>query len=304
MNRYLVTGSTGFIGKRLIEKLQSNDCQISVISRKPVENVQTYLCDFEFDQIPEDAFDSIDTVIHLAGYSQDIKYDKNIEKSCKKINVDITLDLARLAIKKKVKKFIFISSVKAGKPKIFYNNSLKIDEDFSLSFYGKTKREAEIKLIACSKNSDIHISIVRPALVYGPSLKGNLGAMMSAVEKGWFPPIPETNNRRSLIHVDDLVSAIFLVAENERNNGEIYIATDGKPYSTREIYNEMRAIKNKPHLKWSIPKIFFRILAFLSPSMKFKLNKLMGNEYYSSNKLNSIGFRPKYTLKDLDKRSF
>lgn len=57
MKVFLLTGSSGFIGKRLIEKLQSTDCQIKVISRNPVNNLKTFLCDFEFNKIPDDAFE-------------------------------------------------------------------------------------------------------------------------------------------------------------------------------------------------------------------------------------------------------
>ena len=74
----------------------------------------------------------------------------------------------------------------------------------------------------------MNISIVRPSLVYGPDVKGNLSMMMSWIDKGRFPPLPEIRNCRSMIHVDDLVRVLLLVAKDERANGEIFIATDGK----------------------------------------------------------------------------
>ena len=93
--------------------------------------------------------------------------------------------------------------------------------------YGKTKREAELILLEIGRQSGMQVSIVRPSLVYGQGVKGNLRLMLSWIEKGWFPPLPEVNNRRSMIHVDDLVRALLLVAGDDRANGEIYIATDG-----------------------------------------------------------------------------
>ena len=59
--------------------------------------------------------------------------------------------------------------------------------------------------------------------------------MISGVKKGWIPPLPEIGNRRSMIHVDDLVEAILLVASNKTSNGEIFIATDGNSYSARKF---------------------------------------------------------------------
>jgi UDP-glucose 4-epimerase len=67
--------------------------------------------------------------------------------------------------------------------------------------------------------SGMHVSIVRPSLVYGPRVKGNLRLMMAGIKKGWFPPLPETGNRRSKIHVDDLVRVILLLANDECANG-------------------------------------------------------------------------------------
>ena len=49
-----------------------------------------------------------------------------------------------------------------------------------------------------------------------------------------------------MIHVDDLVRALFLVAGEERANGEIFIATDGNPYSSREIYAAICHVLGKP----------------------------------------------------------
>ena len=103
----------------------------------------------------------------------------------------------------------------------------------------------------------MHVSIVRPSLVYGPGVKGNLQLMLSAVKKGWLPPLPETGNKRSMIHVDDLVKAILLVSKYDCTNGEIYIATDGRPYSSREIYETICNVVGKSVPKWSVPKFLF-----------------------------------------------
>ena len=85
-------------------------------------------------------------------------------------------------------------------------------------------------------------------------MKDDLQLMLSSLKKGWFPPLPETGNKRSMINLDDLVLAIFLVANDDRANGKMFIATDGASYSSREIYNAMCSVLEKPMLKWSITK--------------------------------------------------
>jgi len=144
------------------------------------------------------------------------------------------------------------------------------------------------------------ITIVRPSLVYGPNVKGNLKTMFSGIKKGWFPPLPEVGNKRSMIHVDDLVRGIFLVAEDERADGRIFIATDGVPHSSREIYDAMCNVLGKSIPKWSVPKILFYICSLVSPRIKHKIDKLLGDEFYSSDELEKLGFKAEKTLKNIN----
>jgi nucleoside-diphosphate-sugar epimerase len=166
--------------------------------------------------------------------------------------------------------------------------------------YGQTKREAELKLLDIGRQSDMHVSIVRPSLVYGPGLKGNLRMMLSGIEKGWFPPLPEVGNRRSMIHVDALVQALLLVAVDARANGEIFIATDSHQYSSREIYNAMCNGIGKTVPLWSVPKLLFDCAALMHPRVRYKIEKLLGDECFSSDKLESLGFKAKKSLKEIN----
>ena len=150
----------------------------------------------------------------------------------------------------------------------------------------------------------MHVSIIRPSLVYGPNVKGNLQLMLSGIKKGFFPPLPETNNKKTLIHVDDLVRAILFVADDDRTNGQIFIATDGVPHSSREIYNSMRNALGYSVLKWSVPKILFDLASLTSSRIKYKITKLLGDECYSSAKLEALGFKAQKGLKDMNETSF
>jgi len=297
----LVTGSTGFIGKSLIKAL---DVKIRVISRRKQSDYETVICNFEKEDIPKSALESVDTVFHLAGVAHDDRDEDTIERLYYKVNVDATVQLAELAVKSGVKKFVFISSTKAGGRPVHGECGNETEQNNPDGVYGKTKREAELKLLKIGKESDMHISIIRPSLVYGPNVKGNMRLMLSGIKNGWFPPLPDTDNRRSMIHVDDLVQAILLAVNDNRANGEIFIATDGIQYSSREIYNTMCNIVGKSIPQWHVPKILFDIVSLISPRIKYKVNKLLGDECYSCQKLNSLGFEAKRTLSDMNKTSF
>ena len=304
MNRVLVTGGSGFIGNKLTKHLAEMKVLVRILSRKNQSNYETVVCDLQSDVIPDDALDNIDTVFHLAGFAHDMRDASKIADLYYKVNVSATVQLANLAVKSGVKRFVFVSSVKAGGNPPLGTCANEKDQKNTEDVYGKTKREAELKLLEIGKDSGMHVSIIRPSLVYGPEVKGNLQLMLVGIKKGWFPPLPETGNRRSMIHVDDLVRAILLVSKDKRANGNIFIVTDGKPYSSREIYNTMCGVTGKLIPKWSVPKILFDLASLTSPRIKYKINKLLGDEFYSSVKLEELGFKAKKSLKDMNETDF
>jgi UDP-glucose 4-epimerase len=288
-----VTGATGFIGQILVMRLKGKGTMLKVLSRSYHSEYETIVCDLESEVIPEDALVGVDTVFHLAGFAHDLRDTSKVEHLYRTVNVDATVRLVELAVRSEVKQFVFVSSVKAG----------GYDEEYGSpeGVYGQTKREAELKLLEIGRQSSMRVSIVRPSLVYGVNIKGNLALMLKGVEQGWFPPLPETSNRRSMIHVDDLVEALLLVAEDERANGEIFIATDGVPHSSREIYDAICQSVGKTVPQWSVPKVVFEGLSLMSPRIRYKVDKLLGDEYYSSEKLEKLGFRAEKSLEDFDR---
>ena len=301
MDNILITGSTGFIGQRITNAVHGN---IRILSRSTQPKYETVVCNLESEIIPNYTLNGIDTVFHLAGFAHDMRDASEIADLYYKVNVNATVQLANLAVKSGVKKFVFVSSVKAGGNPPLGTCANEKDQRNSEDVYGKTKREAELKLLEIGQVSGMHVSIIRPSLVYGPDVKGNLQLMLSGIGKGWFPPLPETGNKRSMIHVDDLVRVILFVADDDRANGEIFIATDGTPHSSRDIYNAMCSALDKSIPKWSIPKILFDMVSLVSPRIKYKLNKLLGDECYSSAKLEALGFKAQKALKDINETSF
>jgi len=309
LGKVLVTGASGLVGKHLVRSFslssEGGECsEVSILSRRPNSYYKTIVCDLEFEAIPPTALDDIDTVFHLAGYTHDLQQSESVADHYQALNVDATARLVTLAASSGVQRFVFVSSVKAGGDAISGRCVKEEDQNEPVDIYGRTKREAELKILEIGQQSGMHVSVIRPSLVYGPGVKGNLALMQAGVKKGWFPPLPETGNRRSMIHVDDLVRALVFVAENKQANGQIYIATDGTPHSSREIYEAVSLSVSRAPRSWSVPKWLFDIVSMVSAKIRFKLDKLLGDECYSPAKLEALGFKAEKSLMDFARSDF
>ena len=300
----LLTGSSGFVGSRLLTALDGLEYSINLLSRTDNKFFPTSICDFTTSNIPNNSLNSIDTIFHLAGYSHDLNEDKNVKHLFQIINIDATIKLAELAVQSNVDHFVFISSVKAAG---ISKNGECVSEEFEGApdgLYAESKRIAEKKLLEISNNSNMRVSIIRPALVYGPNPKGNLELLWNAIKNDRFLPIPRVNNRRSMIHVDDLVKAIILISQNREINREIFHATDGELYSTRDIYETMCYLQDKNASKWSIPKSALQIAAWIYPPIRLQVKKIIQDECYTSKKLHTFGFKPDKTLRKMNETNF
>jgi nucleoside-diphosphate-sugar epimerase len=103
----LLTGATGFVGRRLLNLLELSEHDIRLLSRKQHPQYETIICDFDRDSIPLSALKSVDTIFHIAGFAHDLSDSSKIESLYRLINVDFTVQLAKLAVQSGVKGFVF-----------------------------------------------------------------------------------------------------------------------------------------------------------------------------------------------------
>ena len=224
----LITGATGFIGHRL---LQPADRALV----RSVGSIQNAVVGDLLDPASlAVACEGIETVFHCAGYAHAFaSSDPDVHW---RINFEGTRNLVKAAGAAGVKRCVLLSSVKAmAEP-----GDACIDEDWPgepPTPYGKAKRAAEDAVLEAGTKFSMHVVNLRLAMVYGRGGRGNLERMARGIQCGWFPSLPETGNRRSLVHVDDVVAVMRLVAERAEANGRTYIVADPQPYSGREIYD-------------------------------------------------------------------
>lgn len=310
----LVSGGTGFIGRRLVAALRERKARVRVLVRSgcmiPANwvGVETVTGELADAASLARACADMDTVLHLAGFAHaDAADAPDWAARHWAVNADGTRRLLDAAVAAQVDRFVFLSSVKAaGEP-----GPRCVDERWDAppdTPYGRAKRAAEERVLAVGRESGMHAVNLRPALVYGPDMKGNLARFIEAVRRGWLPPLPETGNRRSLVHVDDVVQAILLAAVRPATAGQTYLVTDGRPYSGRELYAIVRRALGRSVPRWAVPAGVLGNSARLMDGLlwvigrrnrKFQtgLDKLLGWSCYDSSRIvRELGYRPAWTL--------
>jgi UDP-glucose 4-epimerase len=314
--KVLVTGGTGFIGQRLIESLSSRGADVYVLTRR-ASSFRRPRNAGGFTVIAGDLTDArslsgcckgIHTVFHLAGYAHAADQESpEAARLHRETTVQGTTALLEDAVTARVRRFVFLSSVKA----IGEGGDNCLDESAvpaPSSHYGRSKLEAERLVLATGRDHGLHVCALRLPLVYGPGNKGNIPRMIAAVDRRRFPPLPEVHNRRSMVHVDDVVKALLLTAESPAANGQVYIVTDEQVYSTREIYAAICRALGRRLPTWNVPAWLLRAGGRLGDALESitgrrmpvnhaTLEKLLSSAWYSSDKIRrELGFRPTHTL--------
>ena len=113
------------------------------------------------------------------------------------------------------------------------------DEPAPLDNYGKSKLEAEKILSSSFSKEPMGYVILRAPLVYGQNVKGNLKNLMQYIYKGLPLPIPQEDNRRSMIGIENLCDAMIRCAFCEKATKNIFLVSDDVVVSTRYLFNEI-----------------------------------------------------------------
>ena len=271
MLKFLVTGSSGFIGNALFSRLserghivKGTTRGIEKLSIKKLDNF-FFKCNIDNKTDWSKILVDIDYVIHCAGQNADISFFKNINlKNYRKVNVEGTRNLAYQAAKAGVKRIVFLSSVKvfgenSKNSSLFRHNS----EICCADPYGISKLEAEIELLKVSKKTGLEVTIIRPAIVYGEGVKGNFKKLMRCIEKGIPLPFGLVKNKRSFIGLDNLLDLIITSTNHPKAAGQILLATDDCDLSTLELVSKIAVAMNRPIKIFSLNPSLIRFFANL-----------------------------------------
>lgn len=287
----IVTGATGFVGRHLCRQLLSRGDEVLALSAggAPLEDgTPTHPIDLATQLLPDTLLDGVESVFHLAAIAHRNAPPEHYER----LNHQATVSLARQAASAGVRCFIFMSSVRAMGEARSVQRRGEADCSPPTDPYGLSKWRAECALrnafgAGPATSGAMSVVLLRPCLIYGSGVKGNLRSLARAVQLGL--PRPPDGGRRSMIAVQDLAALMCVLADAPPPGLHTWIAA-AEDHSTQEIVDALRAALGRGRGRVLLPRWAWRAAARLLDMARQNqgqnsYNALFGNELYDNSAL-------------------
>lgn len=318
MKHAFITGITGFLGGAVARDLISDGYAITALVRDPKrlnpEFKEIEVIEGDLDnharlaELLDGALQEETEVYHIAAVLGAVQASK---KTYQRINVDATRVILEKAIQKKVKKFIFVSSMGAAGPIGSLENPITEDmEGKPMAYYSRSKLLAE-RLIMKSAPEWLPVIILRPPNIFGPNMNPKSGATMvfKGCKRKVFAIIGKGKNHVNFAYIDNVVEGVISCTHAVEKGHEIFFISDDKSYVMLDLLDEIKDQLNSDPLVLKIPgmiiypfallaeglgKLFRRDIAFNRELVK----GMTSNSYvFSIEKAKKFGFSPKIDMK-------
>ena len=298
MTKILITGSTGFIGDSLSNCLENNNYELIKTSSKSNNKKNSIGVNLLHEDLSDMFFKDVEIVIHLSGIAHKNKLFSfaNDYENFKTLNVDVPKKIYESSIKNGVKKFIFFSSIGANYSKSFDSFTKRRD------LYNGSKSKAE-EILQSIEDTSTELVIIRPGLVYGPDAPGNLKLLETLIKFNLHLFLPVLNNRKSLIHIDDVCEGVLFLIKNKIKINSYVNFIEDKPYTLNEIISSLDINKTQNENYLFLKKQFFNILK-KTPFIKNLLEKFLLDTYLTNDNLKEYGYSYKKNILDLNLSDF
>lgn len=266
---WLITGGTGFVGRALTKRALAEGLSVRLALRQPdlgLVSSGLVVGDINGTTNWTEALQDVQTVMHLAARVH-VMQERSVDPLAefRAVNSDGTLALARQAAAAGVRRFVMLSSIKVNGEQTAQGSTFTADDACAPEDpYGISKHEAEQALRQIAAETGMEVVIIRPPLVYGPGVKANFAAMVRWLARG--VPLPlgaVTQNRRSLVALDNLVDLIILCLTHPAAANQTFMVSDGEDLSTADMLRRMGNALGRPARLLPVPVGVLRLGAQL-----------------------------------------
>lgn len=221
-------------------------------------------------------FSKYDTVFHVAGIAHaDVgNVSEDVKQKYYQVNTDLTLEVANKAKEARVKQFIFMSSM------IVYSGCdtkhiIKDTKPKAENFYGDSKLQADLKLQEMNDVS-FKVVVVRPPMIYGKGSKGNYPQLAKLATK--LPIFPIVDNKRSMLHIDNLCEFIRLMIDNEESG--VFFPQNNEYTNTSDMVQMIANVKGHRIVMLPGTSLAIKLLEKVPGKMGGLASKAFGDSYY------------------------
>ena len=265
LKKVLITGANSYIGESVEKWLNNSDNEYEVDTLDMLDPNWK-----EFD------FSKYDTVFHVAGIAHtDVgNVSEEVKQKYYQVNTDLTLEVANIAKNAKVRQFIFMSSMivysGCGTTHITKDTKPKAE-----NFYGDSKLQADLKLQEMNDDS-FKVVVVRPPMIYGKGSKGNYPQLVKLATK--LPVFPIVNNKRSMLHRDNLCEFIKLMIDNEESG--VFFPQNSKYTNTSDMVQMIASVKGHRIIMLPGTSLSIKLLENVPGKIGGLAKKAFGDSYY------------------------
>jgi nucleoside-diphosphate-sugar epimerase len=305
LQHILVTGANGFVGNAFCRRILNEGWKVRGVIRAasskallPPEIETVTINSIGPSTEWEAALEDIDTVVHLAARVH-IRDDNPVDSivDYRRINVAGTSRLAQMAVSKKIRRFVYISSIKVngeGKSTPYTAQ----DRPAPVDPYGLSKLEAEQELISLADKSGLDLVILRPPLAYGPGVKANFLQLIKLIDRGIPLPLARVANCRSFIFLGNLVDALMACAVHPGAAGKTFLLSDGFDISTPELIQKISSALGKSSRLFPFPPDYLRFLGRIIGKHR-TVNRLLDSLIVDMSKIQSeLDWNPPFSMEE------
>jgi nucleoside-diphosphate-sugar epimerase len=245
------------------------------------------------------ALSGVETVIHLAARVPSTRR-KTTDAPGFQINSVITERIFRAAAQSRVRRFVYVSSVKAVGEETTGVPWTENTPPHPTDAYGESKLLGEETVKRLGSETRLEVVVIRPPYVYGPGVRGHFPALVRLAKLSrWIPiPLGGIDNRRSVLFVHNLSSALSLLSHHAGASGRTFFIADGAPKSTPDIVRAVGiALGIKPRLYAVKPSYLESVGRVVG--LGNEIRKVCASLEVDDTLLRSVtGWRPPFTFED------
>jgi nucleoside-diphosphate-sugar epimerase len=260
----VVTGSTGFVGGHLVDRLIEEGCDVLCLVRKSSSTERLEKLPVRRQVIrgygdPDLAriLSGVDCIFHVAGLTR-----ARTAEPYLMVNRDATLQLLHEALKAETtpRRFVYVSSLAAVGPNLSQEVQNEETAPHPHDHYGRSKRAGEEVVLAAKK--DLPVTIVRPPVVYGTRDRNFVPMFRAASKSGIAPVIGSPDKQISMVYATDLADGIWRAGTHRDAVGQTYFITGGN-HTFSEITDALAGAVERPLRTIRVPAWAARLLGEL-----------------------------------------